>query len=426
MVLPCELVPVTRVAERPGSGNITFSKGGVTASRIWVCPWFFSDGRTYLDFVQQLLGMTLAGPTGTPAVTYPDSFSPDLPWLYCQEVSVKGEDVYGTDGWGRAAYRRAILDCKYIPYERGESFHLAAQMFTCKEGQLNWIGTLDPMPARPALIAEDQLSVMAAQLANQIAQLKKAIGTAVAGGIVAAFGGLPLEGGGIEPQNVGQQAIDQAAKDEIQKRIDRLEQQLEGVKKRIIKANAGNIPDDVKDGVNNLASYLIDLTNWYNNQTALITSSGITPGNFAKLNGGGNPVTVPVGKIIPLGEYTLERHFVLQPNFGTWIAMMGCTNAYYFLGFPPWTLLFSGLDGKRALMPNGTRCWDITMKFLFNPNGHNFIYRAEKGRFEIVVSSTPSTGGWLTSSLTGWKVVSTPIHRYLYEPIDYTPFLTYT
>lgn len=425
MSLPCELIPVTRVAERPGSGNITFSKGGVSGNRKWVSPWYFNDGRTYLDFVQQLLGMTLAGPTGTPAVTYPDSFSPELPWLYCQEVSVAGEDLFGTDGWGRAAYRRAILDCKYVPYERGESFHLAAQMFTCKEGQLNWIGTFEPMPARPQIIAEDQLAVMAAQLFNQITQLKQVLANAGNAG-QGLFIPPPLDQGGLQAGDVQQFVIDQRQRRLIEQRIERLEAQLAGVKAKIVKANAGNVPQNVQDGVNNLATYLVALTNWYNNQTALITSSGVPAAKFAQLNAGGNPVAVPVGKVIPLGEYTLERHFVLQPNFGTWIAMMGCTNKSYFLGFPPWTLLFSGLDGKRALMPNGTRCWDITMKFLFNPNGHNFIYRAEKGRFEIVVSSTASTGGWLTSGLTGWTTIATPVHRYLYEPIDYTPFLTYT
>lgn len=407
MPLPCEIIPITRVAERPGSGHINFTKAGLTGERKWVCPWIFTDGRTYLDFVQQLLGMTVPGPNYIPVISYPDTFSPDLPFLYCQEVSIEGEDIYGTDGWGRAAYRRAICTAKYSPYEMGEHFHLAAQMFTCKEGTLSFIGYPSPMPARPARLADDQFTVMAAQLTNTIAKLDKILAGLV-GAALPDPGNVDLLGDlnnafGFNPD-----------RNQLQQIRNRLQGQLDRINQRTQDA-------DVKK----LSDYLADLLNWQNNQRMIFQNPGVNADIYAGANAGGNPVTVPVGKIIPLGEYTLERHFVLAPNFIQWVAMMGCTNAYYFLGFPPWTLLFSGVDGKRALLPNGSRCWDITLKFLFNPNGHNMIYRPEKGRFEVVVSTTPSNAGWLTAGLTGWKVIDQPVHRYLYEPIDYAPFLNY-
>ncbi len=131
---------------------------------------------------------------------------------------------------------------------------------------------------------------------------------------------------------------------------------------------------------------------------------------------------------------------MLVPDFGLYISMLGCVNADYFLGFPMWTLLFHGIDGKRTVLPNGSRCWDVTLKYIFNPNGHNMLYRPEKGRWEVIVSQKMSAlkdlwlnaraqaiGKILIQPVIGGKILdqNTLYHNYLYTPADFSVFLVY-
>ena len=104
---------------------------------------------------------------------------------------------------------------------------------------------------------------------------------------------------------------------------------------------------------------------------------------------------------------------------------LGTTNNAYFLGFPPWTLLFSGIEGHRYCCPTARVCWDLNFKFLFNPNGHNLFWRATTGRWEVIVSNIASTDTWYMSELGQYVKQNAPMHKYLYVPADFAPFLLY-
>jgi hypothetical protein len=356
--LPCELVPVTFLSERPGSGTINFGKSGVSGTRKWVVPWLSPDGSDYITRVQQLLGQTIAGPTGLPAITYPDVFSMELPWLYCQEVDVEGEDCVGTDAWGRIAYRRAVLTAKYMPYEMGESFSLSAQALSMQENTFAYLGGLGLGPPPPFYGTKDNADN--------------------------AFSG----GGAPSPSN----------------------------------------PPD--------PAWLAELNSWALAANRFVSNPGIEDDVFQKAQSGN--VAQPVTKIIPLGEYSLDRQQVLAPNFWAFIAMLGSINAYYFLGFPPWTLLFSGVEGKRSVMPNGTRAWDLTFKLHFNPNSWNHLYRGETGRWEIVAATglsvqtywalgqSPSNPNSMKTPPDMNKLAKGPLHGYLYRPADFAPILFFS
>ena len=91
MALPRKLFPVTKVAERPGSGKITFSKSGLSATRMWVVPWWFPNGSTYLNYVSQLLGETLTGPNYTPIIAPRMHSRPNSPSSSARKSMSKGK-----------------------------------------------------------------------------------------------------------------------------------------------------------------------------------------------------------------------------------------------------------------------------------------------------------------------------------------------
>jgi hypothetical protein len=127
--------PVTQIGERQGSGKLTLNKGGASGTRIWQVPWFL-----YPTFCDHLLGRVAPNPSGMPQLHRPDVFSPCYPWLYCQEVSVEGEDLLGVDMALRAFYRRAIITAKYMPMEQGNSIHINSQMLSIPGTQFIFVG----------------------------------------------------------------------------------------------------------------------------------------------------------------------------------------------------------------------------------------------------------------------------------------------
>ena len=102
-----------------------------------------------------------------------------------------------------------------------------------------------------------------------------------------------------------------------------------------------------------------------------------------------------VGKVVPTGEITFQRHQVIATDLVYLLAVVGSVNMFTFMGFPPWTLLLSGIEAKQTRLPNGTPCFDMTFKFAFNPYTHQAIFRPATMRWEFVrgvlVSRVPET-----------------------------------
>ncbi len=91
-----------------------------------------------------------------------------------------------------------------------------------------------------------------------------------------------------------------------------------------------------------------------------------------------------VGKVVPMGEITIQRHQVIATDMVYLLAVVGSVNMFTFQGFPPWTLLLSGIEAKQTRLPNGTPCFDMTFKFAFNPYTHQAIFRPLYMRWEFV------------------------------------------
>ncbi len=92
----------------------------------------------------------------------------------------------------------------------------------------------------------------------------------------------------------------------------------------------------------------------------------------------------PVGKLVPMGEFTFQRQQVLSVYLPFLMNACGCVNMFTFAGFPPWTLMLSGMDAKQTRLPNGTPAWDMTFKFAFNPYTHQALFRPATMRWEFV------------------------------------------
>jgi hypothetical protein len=98
------------------------------------------------------------------------------------------------------------------------------------------------------------------------------------------------------------------------------------------------------------------------------------------------PLTEDVGKLVPLGEYTFEKHQVLLPNFYQILGLVGTVNKFPVLGFPPEGLLFVGAEAQRTWLPAGVKVWDMKYNFLTNFGQGGFLqqYRAELARYEYI------------------------------------------
>jgi hypothetical protein len=91
-----------------------------------------------------------------------------------------------------------------------------------------------------------------------------------------------------------------------------------------------------------------------------------------------------VGKVVPMGEITIQRHQVLAVDVVYLLKVVGCVNMFTFKGFPPWTLLLSGIEAKETRLPNGTPAYDMTFKMAFNPHTHQALFRPARMRWEFV------------------------------------------
>jgi hypothetical protein len=91
-----------------------------------------------------------------------------------------------------------------------------------------------------------------------------------------------------------------------------------------------------------------------------------------------------VGKVVPMGEFTFQRHQVLGADMLYCLRVIGSVNMFTFLGFPPWTLLLTGIEAKQTRLPNGTPAFDMTFKFAFNPHTHQAVFRPAFMRWEFV------------------------------------------
>lgn len=85
-----------------------------------------------------------------------------------------------------------------------------------------------------------------------------------------------------------------------------------------------------------------------------------------------------LGKIVPLGEYSFQNHFIFLPDFPLLYSLIGTVNSDVLVEFfETETMLFTGFDTKVIQMPNGADVGDFTFKWLFNPRKHNKLYRAK-------------------------------------------------
>ncbi len=439
VAFPKELLPVTYPAERPGSGAISFTKSGCSGTRKWQVPWDGLPGggggtESYTNYVVRLLGMTISGPNSLPQISYPAVFGADFPWLYCQEVDVEGEDSYGMDFYGRIRYRRAILTAKYMPIEQGESFSLSAQVLSLPQGTFNYVGTPASFFGTPPKLDMAEIRDYQAKLktfqqaqANQNAQLQQ----------IRDFNADPVDAPAPDPQNIfaapGNNPIgDPAAVQNIQ---DQLNKGL---------LFGGDIPPKPNSPLNITKKWQDAYTAWQQAYQTAMFVPGLDDATFQSHTfprvAANTTVNQPMTKIVPMGEYSLDRSQVLAPDFWGYIAMLGCINANFFVGFPPWTLLFSGMEAKRNMLPNGTRSWNITFKFHFNPNTWNCVYRAETSEWQLVacakmaqqtfwtfnqapVGAFKKKGGGATGLVAGLTTDS--VHGFLYVPADFSGLLAY-
>lgn len=469
MTLPCEVIPVQAICEDEGSGAISFSQNGnVTGTRKWKVPWFFPDGSSYLDFVVKLLGQTISGPSGQPRVTYPDVFSSQFPWLYCQDVEVTPQDLHGFDSWGRAVYRRAKITAKYMAYDIGETFDVSSQTLSMQEGSYAYVTgvALAPPPVysqkdatdTPYTPAQaDQAFITAYN--NWIAQVSVFINSP--GLSPAQFSGqnsinvLTIIPAGSVPQsgtftiNFTLPAIPgfaggtYAALGEAPASASDIQAVLDGVV-----GNPGASFFVVTGGPLGVAPVSIEMTGLYAGvavgvfvigDSSLVDQDGsvcLAASNQTQTGKAGlssdSVIAQPTTKIICLGEYSLNRKQVLNANFWNFISILGTVNSNFFLGFPPWTLLFTGVNGKRVTLPSGTRVWDLTFKFHFNPNSWNMVYRPDKGQWQLIASvGVAQQTYWAeqqapNGAFGGVGAVTGPVHGWLYRPADFSLILMYS
>lgn len=589
MSLPSELVPAIFPCERDGSGSLDLSPNGISGKRQWAVPWDLPDGtRYYVQFMQQLLGMTIVGPTGTPNFTYPDVFSADFPWLYCQSLSVHGEEQLGTDAWGRMRYRRAIIDASYSPYDIGESIDLSGQALPIAKGSFSYIGrlfkdppmyTLDPRGTyspqqlyaasqdfqqayqawrtetdryflRPGLPHSEfagrntRMRVyMVPRATRQVVRNLRFTSTgqpwtlsgftlrlsytdpdgtispifqwSFVGSDVDAFieafqylnvgGGsvFVLTGGPLPTSNIRVEAIagplvdiepanlvctisntdgspDSLTCDQELHTIPVFANPITSIQWSLTLPGTSATPGETFSGeFDGTADSLYESLNAIEGGDAGVTwgfevTGGPLPeedifieftgtelagrpfppmrftnsvpgasvddpvycevleaGNTASATDG-DTVDQALTKVIPTGEYSLERHQVLSPNFWNFISIIGTVNCSYFLGFPPWSLLFSGMSGRKTVLPNGTRCWNLSFKFHFNPNGWNMVFRPDTGQWEVVCANGQARQRYYAIANGAYaqpddlaRETTEALHPWLYRPADFNAILLF-
>ncbi len=138
---PLDPIPTYPIVEEVGSGKLSISKGGMHGQRTYIVPWTY-----YPLHVDRMMGQVSPSDSGVPTIGRPEIFSPEYPWLYCQEVSVEGVSCLGVDRAGKARYESAKITAKYLPMEANNSIHINAQMLSIPGTSFSFVGT-DPTNA---------------------------------------------------------------------------------------------------------------------------------------------------------------------------------------------------------------------------------------------------------------------------------------
>lgn len=111
-------------------------------------------------------------------------------------------------------------------------------------------------------------------------------------------------------------------------------------------------------------------------------------------------------KLVPEGDYTIVRHSVPKHPKSTIDGLVGKVNSGTFPvsssagGYAAGTLLFMGDDANRQHTSEGVKAWEITLKFAYNPNGWNKIYRPGTGQYEEVEEIDGGEKIYTTASFT--------------------------
>jgi hypothetical protein len=100
-------------------------------------------------------------------------------------------------------------------------------------------------------------------------------------------------------------------------------------------------------------------------------------------------------KVQALGHYTLTKHSVAVYPKDTINGLIGAVNSGAFPqsssagGYAAEQLLFLGDDSEREFLSDGsTKAWTIALKFAYNPNGWNKLYRPDTGTYTRIVNVT--------------------------------------
>lgn len=87
------------------------------------------------------------------------------------------------------------------------------------------------------------------------------------------------------------------------------------------------------------------------------------------------------GLLVKMQEWTRTRHRVIRPHSSI-TDLMGCcndapiTSEKYGLTFAAETLLYTQPNFVEVVMPDGTKCQDLVMRFMYRPAGWNRFWRA--------------------------------------------------
>jgi hypothetical protein len=79
---------------------------------------------------------------------------------------------------------------------------------------------------------------------------------------------------------------------------------------------------------------------------------------------------------------------------GPFIGLVGTVNTEAFLGYPAGTLLMLAPEEELVMDPTGGLSWNLTYRFLFKPQGHNFFYYFPSG------AATGLGAGWYFVNIT--------------------------
>jgi len=299
-----------------------------------------------------------------PTVTLPDVFSCEMPWLICQEVTVKGDTIagyegaetgdapkwpnydankalYGTSGWPlspRLRHKNVLLTCKYAPIAFDESFDFTGQSLQLQGNVFGWTGSsTDPsQPADPNQKLDSPVGVMFPEGSYEYHRRQVLVMASAA------------------------------------------------VFNLIGMVNANCTAPKAIDGNGNIIGTFPVYFN--------------ADGNPVVYGNDGNP---PAGTSFPV--------LALPP--GT-VAVTAPIPQAPFLGFAaPQTMLYMGVRGKRTYLVDGTQLWELTFKFQYNPKKWVRLARPD--------SKAPNTDGYEYVKALGTG-------KFAYDATDFNVLTQYT